>query len=278
MLRRKGSIFPEDDRIYVEAFKRRSPWELDVTASFAVIGIPGIPDIEPGAELADLICEAAAPIGVEPGDIVVVAQKVVSKAEGAIATLRDVSPSEEAMRVADTTGHTPALVEVILSQSNRIVRMGQGVLITETIHGFVCANAGIDASNVLGEDEVTLLPADADASATGIRQALEARFGGPIGVIVSDSFNRPWRMGSVNVAIGVSGFYPLGDYRGHTDDHGVPLKSTLVSIADEIASAAQLVMGEFGRVPVAIVRGLEMTVGDGNGQTLLRDAERDLFR
>ena len=265
-------------RIYAEAFKRRSLWELDMTESFAVIGIPGIPDIEPGAELADLICEAAAPIGVEPADIVVVAQKVVSKAEGAIASLRDVSPSAEATRVADTTGHTPALVEVILSQSNRIVRMGQGVLITETIHGFVCANAGIDASNVLGEDEVTLLPADADASAAGIRRALEARFGGPIGVIVSDSFNRPWRMGSVNVAIGVSGFYPLGDYRGHTDDHGVPLKSTLVSIADEIASAAQLVMGEFGRVPVAIVRGLEITVGDGNGQTLLRDAERDLFR
>ena len=257
---------------------------MDVTESFTVIGIPGIPDIEPGDELADLICEAAAPIGVEPGDILVVAQKVVSKAEGAIAALRDVSPSEEAIRVADATGHTPALVELILSQSNRIVRMDQGVLITETIHGFVCANAGIDASNVLGDGVVTLLPVDADVSASGIRRALEARFGGPIGVIVSDSFNRPWRMGSVNVAIGVSGFYPLGDYRGQSDDHGVPLKSTIVSIADEVASAAQLVMGEFGRVPVAIVRGLEMTVGArdddeiGNGQALLRDAERDLFR
>jgi coenzyme F420-0:L-glutamate ligase/coenzyme F420-1:gamma-L-glutamate ligase len=249
-----------------------------VTDSFSVIAVPCIPDIEPGDELAGLICDAAAPIGIEPHDIIVVAQKVVSKAEGAMISINDISPSREATRVAETTGQSPALVEVILSQSERIVRMSRGVLITETLHGFVCANAGIDASNVLGDEVVTLLPKDADASAAGIRRAIESQFGGPVGVIVSDSFNRPWRMGSVNVAIGVSGFYPLGDYRGQTDDHGVPLKSTMVSVADEIASAAQLVMGEFGRVPVAIVRGLELSGKDGDGRMLLRDAERDLFR
>ena len=249
-----------------------------MTDSFRVLAVPGIPDIEPGDELAGMVCDAADPIGIEPNDIIVVAQKVVSKAEGAIVSVQDVSPSAEAMRVAEITGQPPALVEVILSQSQRIVRMTRGVLITETIHGFVCANAGIDASNVKGDDLVTLLPKDADASAGRIRLAMETRFGGPVGVVVSDSFNRPWREGSVNVAIGVSGFYPLGDHRGRTDDHGVSLKSTLVSVADEVASAAQLVMGEFGRVPVAIVRGLEIAGRDGNAQLLLRDAKRDLFR
>jgi coenzyme F420-0:L-glutamate ligase/coenzyme F420-1:gamma-L-glutamate ligase len=249
-----------------------------VTESFTVLGVPGIPDINAGDDLAGLICDATAAVGVEPNDVVVVAQKVVSKAEGAIASLSEITPSEEAKRVASTTGQPPELVEVILSQSSRIVRMQRGVLITETVHGFVCANAGIDASNVEGDGVVTLLPNDADVSATGIRQSLETRFGAPIRVVVSDSFNRPWRMGSVNVAIGVSGFYPLGDHQGQADDHGVPLKSTLVSVADEVASAAQLVMGEFGRVPVAIVRGLVLPDQNGDGQMLLRDAEHDLFR
>ncbi|NQW17076.1 MAG: coenzyme F420-0:L-glutamate ligase [Chloroflexi bacterium] len=246
--------------------------------SLGVFAIPGIADIKPGDDLAGLICAAAAPIGVETNDIVVVAQKVVSKAEGAIVRLSDITPSDEAVRVAEETGKSPALIEVILSQSQRIVRLQQGVLITETIHGFVCANAGVDASNIAGDDVVSLLPEDSDASAQRIRGALEERFSAHVGVIVSDSFNRPWRMGSVNVAIGVAGFDPLGDYRGQADDNGVQLKSTLVSVADEVASAAQLVMGEFGRVPVAIVRGLDLSQQDGNGQMLLRDAKRDLFR
>jgi len=244
-----------------------------------VFAAPPLPDVRAGDDLARLIAAAIDRNGraIEAGDVVVIAQKIVSKAEGAIVRLADVTPSAMAEQWAREWGKDPRVVEVVLQQSRRIVRMDRGVLIAETHAGFVCANAGVDGSNV-PHGFVTLLPHDADASAERLRHALSAAFGCPVAVIVSDTFGRPWREGVVNVALGVAGLRPLLDYRGCVDQYGRRLESTVMAIADEIASAAELVMRKTATTPVAIVRGAAEWAGAGTGRLLLRDAERDLFR
>ncbi|MCH7738785.1 MAG: coenzyme F420-0:L-glutamate ligase [Chloroflexi bacterium] len=246
--------------------------------SIEIIPLAPLPEVEAGADLGLLLLEAGPTDGFLPGDLVVVAQKVVSKSEGAVVDLGEVSPSARASEIAAESGRDPRLIEVILQQARRIVKFERGVLITETHHGLVCANSGVDASNVPGDERVSVLPVDPDGSALAIRKVLEQSAGGRVGVIISDSFNRPWREGSINVAIGVSGFKPLQDRRGESDDYGRPLRATVVSVADEIASAAQLVIGETGRRPAAIVRGYSYDRSDGSGRDLMRDPATDLFR
>jgi coenzyme F420-0:L-glutamate ligase / coenzyme F420-1:gamma-L-glutamate ligase len=244
-----------------------------------LFGVSGLPEVTRGADLPALVAEAAARGGsaIAPGDVVVVAQKIVSKAEGAVVRLADVEPSAVASAWAAEHGKDPRLIEVVLRESRRIVRMDRGVLIAETRHGFVCANAGVDASNV-APGLVTVLPADPDASAERLRGQLAAHVGGPLAVIVSDTFGRAWREGVVNVALGVAGLQPLLDYRGTMDDFGRPLTSTVIAVADELAAAAELVMRKASGTPAAIVRGAGEWAGDGSGRMLLRDASRDLFR
>ena len=244
-----------------------------------VFGIPGIPEVSHGANLPALIAAAIARGGrpVNAGDVFVVAQKIVSKAEGAIVRLDEVVPSQTARDWAADMGKDARIVEVILRESRRIVRMDQGILISETRHGFVCANAGVDASNV-PPGYVTVLPADSDASAERMRSALSEAFGCPVAVIVADTFGRPWREGLVNVALGVAGLQPLLDYRGTKDWYGRPLASTLVALADELAGGAEIVMRKIACTPVAIVRGAAEWIGEGTGRMLVRDPARDLFR
>lgn len=241
-----------------------------------VVGLRSLPEIEPGADLARLIVDAAGKeaVGLESGDVVVVTQKIVSKAEGRIVDLRTVKPSAFAQSLAQTWEKDPRQIEVILRETRRFVRMDQGVIVSETHHGFICANAGIDRSNVPGEEMVCLLPVDPDESAARIRRGL----GVEVGVIISDTFGRPWREGTTEVAIGVAGFDPLWDYRGRTDAYGYVLRSTEVAVADMLASAAGLVMEKAARVPVAIVRGFVFEPGEGSGKRLLRAPEKDLFR
>jgi len=262
--------------------------------------IPGIPDIAPGAELGGLIAAAAARSGhaIEAGDLLVVAQKIVSKAEGALVALNDVAPSPAAEAWAAENGKDPRVIEVVLRESKRIVRMERGVLIAETRHGFVCANAGVDASNV-APGYVSVLPTDPDASAErlrngvwmatlkgspyvdaeGLRTAtLSESPGAPIAVIISDTFGRPWREGVVNVALGAAGLRPLVDYRGCRDPYGRELQSTVIAVADEIASAAELVMQKTARMPVVLVHGAADLLGEGSAAQLIRPAHRDLFR
>lgn len=246
----------------------------------SVIPLTGITSILPGDDLAGLLSDALTRIDITPDlyDVLVIAQKIVSKSEGAVIDLNDVTAGASAVELAAIVDKDPRLVEVILAQSTRVVRSVPGVLITETHHGYICANAGVDASNSLGPTILTLLPEDSDRSARAIRDGIEKRLGMKMGVIVSDSFNRPWRQGSVNVAIGTAGFVPLYDGQGLLDDAGIRLKATLVSVADEIASAAQLVMGETGRIPAAIVRGTMLQLSDEGSSTLLREPGKDLFR
>ena len=245
----------------------------------SLFAVPGLPEITRGADLAALIAEAAARGGraIEPGDVFVVAQKVVSKAEGAVVRLDDVAPSAMAEEWAAEHGKDPRVVEVIFRESRRIVRMDRGILITETRHGFVCANAGVDASNVPA-GFVTVLPRDPDASAERLRAALSERCGCPVAAIVSDTFGRAWREGVVNVALGVAGLQPLVDYRGTADAYGRPLTSTVIALADELAAAAEIVTRKSAGTPVAIVRGAAEWMGEGAGQMLVREAGRDLFR
>lgn len=250
-----------------------------------IIGIPGVPEIRPGDDLATSIGEAIAASGnvLEAGDIVVVTHKVVSKAEGQIVDLRFVEPSALAAQIGARWGKDPRKTEVALREARRIVRMHEGLIIAETEHGFICANAGVDASNA-SADGVVLLPKDPDASAALIREVLGFRFGlapdAYPGVIVSDSFGRPWRHGIVNVAIGVSGLAPLIDYRGQIDSAGYELSASVLAVADELAAAAELVMHKLSARPVAIVRGYEAPLAGphGTGKDLLMGAERDLFR
>ena len=250
-----------------------------MTTKIELTGVPGIPEVVEGDEVAALIDRAlrAASIELADGDIFVVAQKIVSKAEGRIVKLESVEPSPRAQEWAAAYDKDPRVVEVVLRESKRIVRMERGVLIAETEHGFVCANAGVDASNV-AEGTVTLLPKDPDASAQKIRSALEDAFGVRIAVIVSDTFGRPWREGLVNVALGVSGIAPLIDYRGQEDSHGNALKVTVIAVADELASAAELVMKKSAGVPVAIIRGFDYEASEASSGELIRRAELDLFR
>ncbi len=245
-----------------------------------VTPLHGIPSIEPGDDLAARLIDSITASGIKLSsvDVLVVAQKIVSKAEGALVDLGTVIPGEKAIEIAESVRKDARLVEVILANSRRVVRSVPGVLITETIHGFICANAGVDSSNSVSADTVVLLPADPDRSALELRRAIERETGIAPGVIISDTFNRPWRLGSINVAIGSAGFAPLLDARGSTDDSGKKLHATMVSLADEIASAAQLVMGETGGVPAAVVRGLNLEQSEEGAASLRRDPERDLFR
>jgi coenzyme F420-0:L-glutamate ligase/coenzyme F420-1:gamma-L-glutamate ligase len=245
-----------------------------------VIGLPGIPIVTPGMDLAALIQQAAlaVPLSLLAGDILVVTQKVVSKAEGHLIVLKDITPSPLAESFARQWGKDPRHVEVVLQQSRRIVKMDRGVLITETHHGFICANAGVDQSNIEGEEVVAVLPPDPDASARRIRQALRARLGVDVAVIISDTFGRPWRHGLVNIAIGLSGIEAIKDYTGQLDAQGYELRVTALAIADELAAAAELVMNKLDNVPVAVIRGYEYPHGEGSLTQLVRAAERDLFR
>ena len=246
---------------------------------YRVVGIPGLPEIRPGSGLGELICRAvrAASLEVRDGDIFVVTHKVVSKEEGSTVRLDSVKPSRLARTWADELSKDPALVEIILSQSRRIVRMDCGRLIVETHHGFVCANAGVDQSNCAA-GEVTLLPEDPDASARRLRSCLEQGFQTRLAVIVSDTFGRPWREGLVNVAIGVAGLMPLMDYRGGLDSAGRRLEATAMAWADELAGAAEPVMGKTRGIPVAIIRGLTYAAAEGSVRSLIRAPENDLFR
>ena len=245
-----------------------------------VIGLPGIPIVTPGMDLAALIQQAstAAATALQAGDILVVTQKVVSKAEGHLIVLKDIIPSPLAESFARQWGKDPRHVEVVLQQSRRIVKMDRGVLITETHHGFICANAGVDQSNIEGEEVVAVLPPDPDASARAIRQALRERLGFDVAVIISDTFGRPWRYGLVNIAIGLSGIEAIKDYTGQLDAQGYELRVTALAIADELAAAAELVMNKLDNVPVAVIRGYEYPRGEGSLAQLIRAAERDLFR
>ena len=245
-----------------------------------ILGLPGIPIVTPGMDLAALIQQAAtaASLPLQAGDILVVTQKVVSKAEGHLIVLQDITPSPLAQSFARQWGKDPRHVEVVLQQSRRIVKMDRGVLITETHHGFICANAGVDQSNIEGEEVVAVLPPDPDASARAIRQALRERLGFDVAVIISDTFGRPWRHGLVNIAIGLSGIEAIKDYTGQLDAQGYELRVTALAIADELAAAAELVMNKLDNVPVAVIRGYEYPRGEGSLAQLIRAAERDLFR
>ena len=245
----------------------------------SIFPVPGIPEIVNGASLATLILEGVERLGMslEPGDVVVVTQKVVSKAEGRVRALDGVVPSPRAIEIGNRIGFDPRHVEVILSESVRIVREAPRVLITETRHGFVCANAGVDRSNTGGRELVVLLPERPDESARRLRDSLKERSGVAPGVVISDSFGRPWREGQVNVAIGAAGVTALRDYRGQRDPNGYELQGTELGVVDELASAAELVMGKLDRVPVALVRGASVA-GDDTVRQLLRDPATDLFR
>jgi coenzyme F420-0:L-glutamate ligase/coenzyme F420-1:gamma-L-glutamate ligase len=245
-----------------------------------IIGITNIPEIHPGDDLPSMIlagCELGG-IYLEVGDVLVVTQKIVSKAEGRLVDLHDITPSQFAVEFAQQWGKDSRQVEVVLRESVRIVRMDKGVLISETRHGFVCANAGVDASNVPGDHIVALLPDDSDASADRIREAVKKATDLDIPVIITDSFGRPWRNGIVNVAIGVSGLEPLKDFRGQDDPFGYRMSATVIAVADEIASAAELAMGKLEACPVAIVRGYPYDAAEGRASELVIDPSRDMFR
>ena len=242
-----------------------------------ILPVEGIPEIQPGDDLPEVVSLAAGE-NLRAGDILVVTHKIVSKAEGRLVDLRTIEPSALAKGYAARYGRDPRQIEVVLRESRRIVRMERGLVISETHHGFVCANAGVDASNVPGDDMVCLLPLDPDASAARLREALVTRTGSELAVIVSDSFGRPWREGITNVAIGVSGMDSLADYRGQRDPHGHPLEASVLAVADELAAAAELVMGKVAGIPVAIVRGYPYERSAGTGRDLLMPPERDLFR
>lgn len=246
----------------------------------SILAIPGIPRIRPGDDLPALLITALKSAGLDPlpGDVLAVCQKVVSKAENAIVDLRQIEPTPFALSIAQQTGKEARLVEVILRETRRIVRMDRGHLICETGYGWVCANAGVDASNALGADTVVLLPRNPDRSAEGIRRRIHDTFGVSIGVVVTDTFGRPWREGLTEVALGVAGIHPLLDFRGRQDLDGRELQHTTLAIADDIACAAGLVMLKDAAIPAVLVRGAPVTPGAGSGRAFVRPAEFDLFR
>ena len=248
-------------------------------SAVSIYPVGGLPEIVTGASLPHLIAEALTRLGMslEAGDVVVITQKVVSKAEGRVVSLDRVHPSVRATEIGRRIGFDPRHVEVILSESVRIVREAPRVLITETRQGFICANSGVDRSNTGGKEIVVLLPEHPDGSAHRLRASLQALSGVAVGVVISDSFGRPWREGQVNVAIGAAGVVAMRDYRGREDPDGYQLQGTELAIVDELASAGELVMGKLDRVPVALIRGASVA-GDGRVQTLLRDPATDLFR
>jgi coenzyme F420-0:L-glutamate ligase / coenzyme F420-1:gamma-L-glutamate ligase len=244
-----------------------------VTGEVRVIPVRGIPELEEGDDLAELLVDAAPEF--EDDDVLVVAQKAVSKVEGRVIDLAGIEASEQARELAASTD--PRRLEVILSESREIVRARPPLVIAETRHGFVCASAGVDASNAKGPDTLVLLPLDPDASAERLRDGIRELTGVDVGVVVSDSFGRAWRTGTTDVALGVAGLTAVVDLDGQRDSTGYELHATQIAVADEIAGAAQLVMGKLDGIPAAIVRGLRVR-GDGRGSDLLMPRERDLFR
>lgn len=248
-----------------------------------LIALRGIPEVQPGDDLVSLILTALnqEQIQLQDGDVLVITQKIVSKAEGCFIDLRDIAPSPQAQVLAEETGKDARLVEVILQQSRSVVRRRHGTLITETHHGWICANAGVDRSNVGGEEsEVVLtLPRDPDASARKLRDGLMAATSAKIAVIISDTHGRPWRLGTVNLALGVAGMQPILDLRGQPDRCGYRLRSTTVARADELAAAAGLLSGQAAEgLPVVLIRGVTYRPGDGKAVDMQRPVEKDLFR
>jgi coenzyme F420-0:L-glutamate ligase/coenzyme F420-1:gamma-L-glutamate ligase len=237
-----------------------------------IFPVEGLPEIGEGDDLGALIAERAE---LETGDVVVVSHKAVSKAEGRVIRLADVEASARARELA--ANHDPRQLEVVLREATRIVRARAPLVIAETRHGFVCASAGVDASNAPEPDALVLLPVDPDASAQAISRSLRERTGREVGVIVSDSFGRPWRTGIVDVAIGVAGVRPIEDWRGRRDSNDYELRATVVAVADEIAAAAELVRRKTAGLPVAVVRGLAVS-GEGSARELIMPHERDMFR
>jgi len=244
-----------------------------------LIGLEGVGEVRAGDSVGSLIQDACSrqSVSLLDDDVLVVAHKIVSKAEGRMVSLDGVQPSARAIELARVLDKEPALVEVILRESRGIVRTGGRALIVETHHGFICANAGVDQSNV-GLNQVALLPKDPDRSARAVRREIQRLTGKNPSVIISDSFGRPWRIGTVDVAIGISGLKPIKDERGRKDRHGYLLKAAVAAIADEIAAAAELVMGKRDGVPVVIVRGCEIEKEEGSARELLRPEAEDLFR
>jgi coenzyme F420-0:L-glutamate ligase / coenzyme F420-1:gamma-L-glutamate ligase len=236
-----------------------------------IVALPNLPEVRPGNDLAALIHEATSAI--DRTVVLAVAQKIISKAEGAIVDLRTIQPSALAKSWAEEWNKDARLIELILGQSRRIVKMDRGVIISETRHGFICANAGVDQSNVEGADCATILPADPDASARRLRESLECG-----AVIVTDTFGRPWREGLVDVAIGIAGIEALDDHRGRIDRNGRKLASTIIAVGDQLAAAAGIVMRKDAGCPVALIRGFEWQPADGSVRSLLRKPEQDLFR
>ena len=237
------------------------------------MAVEGLPEIRSGDDLAELI---AGRLELVDGDVVVVAQKVVSKAEGRVVRLDEIEPSDRAREIAGE-GQDPRRIEAILREAKRVVRVRDPLVIAETRHGFICASAGVDTSNAPEPGMLVLLPLDPDASAERIRERLRELTGRDVGVLVTDSFGRPWRQGTIDVALGASGLEVMRDLRGERDRVGYELHATMIAVADEIASAAELVMGKVDGIPAAVVRGLEVA-GDGRARDLVIPEERDLFR
>src|SRR5689334_17276532 len=250
-----------------------------------IIPITNIGEIPPDSDLGLIIYDALHKqhLALQTGDILVVTQKIVSKAEGRVVNLDEVEASDFARRYAEQYQKDPQHIEVVLRESKRIVRMDHGVLISETYHGFICANAGVDESNVNGARQLTLLPVDPDGSALALRHRLRELAGQNTGldlaVIISDTWGRPWRNGQINMAIGAAGMEAQADYRGQYDRYGYELRASTIAVADELASAAELVMGKTEHIPVALIRGYRYTPAtESNAQTLIRDSATDMFR
>ena len=245
-----------------------------------IIPVRGVGEVRPGDDVAAILIDAFEAQGqrFETGDILVVTQKIVSKAEGRVVDLRTVEPSAEALELAAINGRDARQIEVALRETAKVVRKERGILISETRHGFICANAGVDGSNLAEATEVSMLPIDSDVSADGIRAAIRERTGAEVAIIISDTFGRPWRQGQTNVAIGVSGMQVVRDYRGQTDSAGLVLVVTEIAVVDELASAAELATGKLDRVPAAVIRGYPFEAGEGRATELVRPAEFDMFR
>ncbi len=245
-----------------------------------IIPVRGVGEVRPGDDVTAVLVEAFEAQGYrfETGDILVVTQKIVSKAEGRIVDLTTVTPSETALNQAAISGRDARQIEVALRETAKVVRMERGILISETRHGFICANAGVDGSNLAEATEVSMLPIDSDISADGIRAGIRERTGAEVAIIISDTFGRPWRQGQTNVAIGVSGMQTVRDYRGQTDSAGLVLVVTEIAVVDELAAAAELATGKLDRVPAAVIRGYPFEAGEGRATDLVRPAEFDLFR
>jgi coenzyme F420-0:L-glutamate ligase / coenzyme F420-1:gamma-L-glutamate ligase len=245
-----------------------------------IMPVHGLPEIHPGDDLAQMIADGARKAGedLRDGDVVAVAQKIVSKAEGRIVPLATVVPSPRALAMAKEANKDARQLEVVLSETAKIVRWTHGVLISETRHGFICANAGVDRSNAGAPDTVILLPVDPDASASRLREAIRAKTGARVAVVVTDTFGRAWREGHMNVAIGIAGLPALKRYVGQFDPEGYELRVTEIAIADEVAAAAELVMGKLDRCPVAIVRGIGIDGTTETARDYVRPLDKDLFR